>query len=75
MWRNGVRVVRGQTLAEAMRGPSGTGRATAFDFSGAGGKETWIGTVTLPPLAETGLHHHGRHEVAVFVVKGRSEIR
>ncbi|HUH83979.1 MAG TPA: hypothetical protein VLX85_05185 [Stellaceae bacterium] len=58
-----------------MRGPSGTGRATAFDFSGAGGKETWIGTVTLPPLAETGLHHHGRHEVAVFVVKGRSEIR
>jgi uncharacterized RmlC-like cupin family protein len=58
-----------------MRGPSGTGRATAFDFTGAGGRETWIGTVTLQPKAKTGAHHHGRHEVAVYVVRGRSQIR
>ena len=58
-----------------MRGPSGTGRATAFDFSGAGGQQTWIGAVTLQPKAKTGAHHHGRHEVAIYVVKGRSEIR
>jgi uncharacterized RmlC-like cupin family protein len=50
-------------------------RATAFDFAGAGGRETWIGTVTLQPNARTGAHHHGRHEVAVYVVKGRSQIR
>jgi uncharacterized RmlC-like cupin family protein len=25
--------------------------------------------------ANTGPHHHGRHEVAIYVVKGRSEIR
>jgi uncharacterized RmlC-like cupin family protein len=31
--------------------------------------------VTLPPNANTGAHHHGRHEVAVYVVKGRSQIR
>ncbi len=75
-WRaDGVRVVRGQALATAMRRPSGTGRATAFDFAGTGGKETWIGAVTLPPGAKTGAHHHGRHEVGVYVVKGRSEIR
>jgi uncharacterized RmlC-like cupin family protein len=75
-WRNdGVRVVRAGALDEAMRGPGGTGRATAFDFTGSGGKETWIGTVTLPPAANTGPHHHGRHEVAVYVVKGSSEIR
>ncbi len=75
-WRtDGVRVVRATSLDAAMRGPSGTGRATAFDFTGSGGKETWIGTVTLPPNANTGAHHHGRHEVAVYVVKGRSEIR
>jgi len=24
---------------------------------------------------KTGLHHHGRHEVAIYVLKGRSEIR
>jgi uncharacterized RmlC-like cupin family protein len=75
-WRaNGVTVVRGQSLDTIMRGPSGSGRATAFNFAGAGGRETWIGAVTLPPKANTGAHHHGRHEVAVYVVKGRSQIR
>src|SRR5262249_51177876 len=36
---------------------------------------TWIGTVVQPPSANTGPHHHGRHEVAIYVVQGRSEIR
>jgi uncharacterized RmlC-like cupin family protein len=72
---DGVRVVRGQTLDRAMRGPGGTGRATVVDYAGSGGRETWIGTVTLPPKAKTGAHHHGRHEVTIYVVKGRSEIR
>lgn len=75
-WRtDGVTVVRAESLNLAMLGPSGTGRATAFDFAGTGGQETWIGTVTLQPGAKTGAHHHGRHEVAVYVVKGRSQIR
>lgn len=75
-WRtDGVTVVRGGALSTAMGGPSGTGRATAFDFAGIGGKQTWIGTVTLQPSAKIGAHHHGRHEVAIYVVKGRSEIR
>ncbi len=74
-WRDGVTVVRAKSLDAAMRGPSGTGRATAFDFAGSGGQKTWIGTVTLPPSAATGAHHHGRHEVAIYVVSGRSEIR
>ena len=72
-WRtDGVTVVRAESLNTAM---SGTGRATAFDFAGSGGQETWIGTVSLQPSAKTGAHHHGRHEVAVYVVKGRSQIR
>jgi len=76
IWRDdGVRVVRGTALAEALRGPSGSGRVTAFDFTGSGGAKTWIGSVTLAPGAATGAHHHGRHEVAVYVVRGRSEIR
>jgi len=74
-WRDGVSVVRTDSLDKAMGGPSGTGRATAFDFSGTGGRETWVGRVTLQPLAKTGAHHHGRHEVAIYVVKGRSQIR
>jgi len=74
-WRDGVKVVRADALDTVLRDPTSMGRATVFDFSGAGGKQTWIGSVILPPSAKTGAHHHGRHEVAVYVVKGRSEIR
>ena len=68
-WRTGgVMIVRAAAML-------GKGRATAFDFAGTGGRETWIGTVTMQPSAKTGAHHHGRHEVAIYVVKGRSQIR
>jgi uncharacterized RmlC-like cupin family protein len=68
-WRNdGVKVVRAAATL-------GQGRATAFDFEGTGGPKIWIGTVTLKPNGRTGAHHHGTHEVAVYVSKGRSQIR
>ncbi|MDI1284633.1 MAG: cupin domain-containing protein [Reyranella sp.] len=66
-----VKIVR----CEAIAGLAVGGRATAFDFSGSGGRKTWIGLVRLAAGGNTGPHHHGRHEVAVWVVKGRSQIR
>jgi uncharacterized RmlC-like cupin family protein len=72
---SGVKFVRAQSIQSAMSGSTGMGRATAFDFTGTGGRETWIGAVTLQPGSKTGAHHHGRHEVAVYVVKGRGQIR
>ncbi len=69
----GVRIVRGEDLQTIRR--NGNGRATAFDFTGEGGSHTWIGTVTLQPGGNTGGHHHGRHEVAVYVISGRCELR
>jgi uncharacterized RmlC-like cupin family protein len=63
----GVKVVRAD--AQAADRFSGAGRATAFNFN-AGGTETWIGTVTLPPSGNTGAHHHGRHEVVISPLKG-----
>ena len=74
-WRTGVTVVRAKTQEAARLGPGGTGRATVVDYAGTGGRQTWIGTVTLQPKAKTGTHHHGRHEVTIYVVRGRSEIR
>src|SRR5262245_1704660 len=71
-WRDSVTVVRGTSLEAGMRE---SGRTTAFDFSGAGGSKTWIGMVTVKPGSKTGTHNHGRHEVAIYVVRGRSEIR
>ena len=76
MWRTqGVVVVRAASLDTTQAGASGLGRATAFDFAGSDGKETWIGKVTLRPNADTGAHHHGRTEAAIYVVRGRGEIR
>ena len=72
---SGVKFVRAHSIQNAMSGLARMGRATAFDFAGTGGRETWIGAVTLQPGSKTGAHHHGRHEVAAYVVKGRGQIR
>ena len=74
-WRTGVTVIRAAAQQAARLVPGGTGRATVVDYAGTGGSQTWIGTVTVQPGAKTGTHHHGRHEVTIYVVKGRSEIR
>jgi len=65
--------MRGARLKMSLGGP--TGRATAFEFEGQDGRATWIGVFRLPADAQTGVHHHGRHEVAIFVAKGRGRIR
>ncbi len=67
-WRDGVRIVRGASL-------QGKARVTAFDFAGTGGPKTWLGIVTMQPAACTGPHHHGIHEVAFYVSRGRTEVR
>jgi len=74
-WRNGVTVIRGAELDQAMADPASNGRATVFDFTGKGGEKTWIGTATVRAGSKTGTHNHGRHEVAIYVLRGRSEIR
>ncbi|QDO96936.1 cupin domain-containing protein [Ferrovibrio terrae] len=73
-WRNAVQVRRATALADerAMQG----GRTTVFDFSGIGGSEkAWVGSVHVAPGSNTGPHTHGRHEVMIHAVRGRSEIR
>ncbi len=75
-WKmEGVKIIRADAHERARLPPTGSGRATAFDFVGSGSNQTWVGTVTLQPNGETGPHHHGRHEVVVYVAKGHSEIR
>jgi uncharacterized RmlC-like cupin family protein len=75
-WRTeGVKVVRAESIRKAQLGSFGVARATAFDFTGAGGQETWVGVVSHAPNAKTRAHHHGRHEVAVYVIKGHGQIR
>jgi uncharacterized RmlC-like cupin family protein len=72
---DGIIVVRANSLVSDRDVPSATGRVTVFNFDGTGGTQTWIGVVSLQPGAKTGAHHHGRHEVAIYVTKGHSQIR
>ena len=74
-WRDSVRVVRAGSLEALVSDPSGTGRATVFDFAGTGAERTWVGRVRVKPGSITGAHHHGRHEVMIYVISGRTEIR
>ena len=74
-WRDGVVVVRAASIGDQVHAPNGSGRATAFDFAGTGAEHTWVGRVSLKPSASTGAHHHGRHEVMVYVIGGHTEIR
>ena len=71
--RSSVRVVRHAALHAAMG--AANGRATAFNFAGIAGRDTWIGNVSMAPGACTGAHHHGATEVAIYVVQGRGQIR
>ena len=73
-WKAAVTIVRGAALRAATPDRCGLSRATAFDFTGAA-RSAWIGMVRLQPSARTGPHHHGRHEVAVYVASGHAEIR
>ena len=74
-WRTGVTVVRAEAQRAAKQEAAGAGRTTVVGYAGTGGERTWIGTVTLPPNTKTGPHHHGRHEVTIYIVKGCLEIR
>lgn len=73
-WRNdGVKVMRRGAMDAALEAQGG--RATAFDFSGAGGTSTWVGRATLPGGMQTGAHNHGDQELTVFVLGGCGRIR
>lgn len=75
----GVSVVRAAEI-EAQKtategGKPATGRALAFNFDGSGGGPTSVGAASLGPGAKTGGHHHGHHEVLLYVVAGRCRLR
>ncbi len=72
-WSQGVRVARGGDFLSSFS-PTDGGRWTAFDFDGRGGTAPSVSVARLPPGLATGKHHHGHHELAIYVVHGESEI-
>src|SRR5262249_33482801 len=56
----GVKIVRAASIRGAMRGPPGTGRATAFEFSGTGGRGAPVGPGRAAHLDRRGRPRAGR---------------
>lgn len=68
-----VTIVRAARIDKEMLGAS-RDRVTLHDFID-GEQRTWIGKVRLKPQTKICAHHHGRHEVAAYVLSGRGLIR
>src|SRR5262245_54968318 len=75
-WRiHGVRIVRGDQLDPNTPQTPGMTRAAAVNQALAGARRLWAGTVSIPPDARTGAHHHGELESIIYVVSGRAVLR
>jgi uncharacterized RmlC-like cupin family protein len=75
-WRdNGIRVIPAGSLDSNTAQTPGMSRAAAINFARVGAQKIWAGTVTIPPNAKTGAHHHGHVESVIYVVKGRARMR
>jgi len=69
-----VRVIR---AGELMSSRGQTGGMARFDAVSAqvGARGLWMGYVRLPPGAVSAVHHHGPHETAAYVLRGRLRVR
>ena len=67
----GVRVVRAAEAGEQTAQTPGMTRAAGVDASTTGATRIWMGRVTAPPEMDSGPHHHGESESAVYMVSGR----
>ncbi len=75
-WRmHGVKVIPGDRLASLESSFPGFHPASAINYARVGARKLSVGTVSTDPGAETGAHHHGELETAVYVVRGRARMR
>ena len=49
---------------------SGMRRAEAISGSTVGSRNLWMGETRVPSRTDSGNHHHGRSETAIYVVEG-----
>jgi uncharacterized RmlC-like cupin family protein len=75
-WRdNGVRIVRHDQPDLDVPSWPGMSLRAAISHASAGANKIWAGSVTIPPDARTGAHHHGELESVIYVVRGRARLR
>ena len=67
-----LRVVRAAETSTATAQTTGMTRRTGIDAGSAGAERIWLGSVTGHAGLDSGPHHHGEAETAVYVLSGQA---
>ena len=66
----GLRLIRPNELSGATAQTSGMIRSAAISGELTSAASLWMGRTELPPGVNSGDHHHGESETAIYVVSG-----
>jgi uncharacterized RmlC-like cupin family protein len=69
-WHAPLRHIRGGELTGQTNQTSGMRRLEAISGKTVGSAKLWMGRTHVPPATNSGDHHHGEAETAIYVVSG-----
>ena len=69
-WHGSLRHVRGSELSGNTNQTTGMTRYEAIAGKTVGSTKVWMGQTHVGPLTNSGDHHHGEAETAIYVVSG-----
>ena len=67
-----LKLVRPEDRSRETTQTPGMIRAAGVSTETTNAEKIWVGHVTLPAGAVSGVHHHGEAENAIFIMKGRA---
>lgn len=67
-----LKLVRPTDRSEETTQTPGMIRAAGVAANTTGAERIWMGHVTLPPGAVSGVHHHGESENGIYILTGRA---
>jgi uncharacterized RmlC-like cupin family protein len=69
-WHGTLRHVRGSELSGNTNQTTGMTRFEAVSAKSVGSRKLWMGQTHVAPATNSGDHHHGEAETAIYVVSG-----
>ncbi|MDI2027613.1 cupin domain-containing protein [Saccharopolyspora sp. TS4A08] len=69
-WHQKLEHIRGGTLSSDTNQTSGMRRFEAISGTTVGSEKLWMGRTHVGPATNSGDHHHGEAETAIYVVSG-----
>jgi uncharacterized RmlC-like cupin family protein len=70
-WHDSLRHIRGADLSGDTGQTAGMTRREAISSKTVGSAKVWMGQTHVAPHTNSGDHHHGEAETAIYVVSGR----